>query len=67
MIEIGDLIRLNPEHHGGLDNLALVVGYEESTYDTVPRELTIHIQGVEGRLAKVYEDEVEVINEVLYQ
>jgi hypothetical protein len=65
-IVVGDLIRLDPEHHGGVDGLAVVIGIEESMA-TVPRELTIHIQGVDGGLDRVYEDEVEVMNEVLYK
>ena len=63
---IGDLIRLNPEYHGGADDLAVVIRIEESMA-TVPRELTIHIQGIDGGLDRVYEDEVEVINEILYK
>ena len=63
---IGDLIRLNPEYHGGADDLAVVIRIEESMA-TVPRELTIHIQGIDGGLDRVYEDEVEVISEILYK
>ncbi len=58
------MIRLDPEYSGGMDDLAVVLSIEESM-QTVPRELTIHVQGVDGGLAIVYEDEVEVINEVL--
>ena len=47
MTKIGDLIRLDPEHHGGIDSLAVVLCINESMA-TVPRELTIHIQGVDG-------------------
>jgi hypothetical protein len=63
---IGDLIRLDPEYHGGMDDLAVVLSIEESM-QTVPRELTIHVQGVDGGLDRVYEDEVEVVSEVLHK
>jgi len=63
---VGDLIRLDPEYSGGMDDLAVVLSIEESM-QTVPRELTIHVQGVDGGLAIVYEDEVEVISEVLHK
>jgi hypothetical protein len=66
MTKIGDLIRLDPEHHGGIDSLAVVLCINESMA-TVPRELTIHIQGVDGGLDRVYEDEVEVVSEVLHK
>ena len=66
MIAIGDLIRLNPEYHGGVDDLAVVIDIDESM-ETVPRELRIHIQGIGGGLDRVYEDEVEVVSEVLHK
>ena len=66
MTQLGDLIRLAPEYHGGINDLAVVLSIDESIA-TVPRELTIHVQGVDGGLDRVYEDEVEVISEVLHK
>ena len=63
-IKIGDLIRLNPEYHGGLDDLAVVI---EIFNETVPKELAVCIQGFNIEMDMIYEDEVEVISEVLHK
>ena len=63
MIKVGDLVRLNPEHHGGMDNLVLVVEVRD---DVLPHELIVRMQGYNGEIS-IYEDEVEVISEVLHK
>ena len=62
MIKVGDLVRLSPENHGGMDNLVLVIEVRD---DVLPHELVVRMQGYDGEIS-VYEDEVEVVSEVLY-
>ena len=62
MIKVGDLVRLSPENHGGMDNLVLVIEVRD---DVLPHELIVRMQGYDGEIS-VYEDEVEVVSEVLY-
>ncbi len=63
-IKVGDLIRLNPEYHGGLDDLAVVVKVFD---DRLPNELVVRVQGYDVEMDMIYEDEVEVVSEVLYK
>ena len=63
MIRVGDLVRLNPEHHGGMDNLVLVIEVHDNM---LPHELIVRMQGFDGEIS-VYEDEVEVVSEILHK